>query len=360
MGANVKQLAAKFVGAARSNPEARPEIFRRAADTFMGLAQDPKNTHASVKLAKIGMDFAKAAAQSQPRPPTMDDFTDLLRETQNAYDEVGDGPMDLIARRREVHDERSPLTPGHVSIAPDSFNKDATLGRSAVIKFQPTNEEVAQGIAQSQTVAFWQGVKKEAQAMSVDVGLVNLPSPLASSDAVPLNIRPFGTVEYGSDGNRTIVKFDIANGVRFNVVGNYISVNVAMGPPRITASVFDPTAQITVGASIGTFASPSLAPLIFTEYVDYLPAGGTSDFITIPAKAVQLLPIQNDLAVGETVELTFFGYGGGSARLTDVYCTKSGTAAMPPIPITGDISFVRVRNIGVVTRSFRLPFQLSL
>lgn len=355
MSAAAKKLANEFIGAARVNPAGRGDIFREAAYTFMGLAQNPKNSRLSGSLSKIGLEFANAA--SRERPPTMDDFKDLLLETQQAYNEVGDDPQDLVARRREIHDERTPHTPGFVSIAPESFNRDATLGRSAKIKFAPTPEEVHDGILQNVNVAFWQGTKKEAQAMTVDASLGFLPAPpfgLDTPGGIFLDARPFGEVEYGSDGNRTKVKFDLAFGKRLTVVGNYIAVTVGMDPPRPTFAC--PT--LTAGASIGAFAAPSPAPLVLTAYVDGIAAGTSSKFIPIPLKAVELLPLQSNMILGDTATISFFNYGG--AFISQVFYKQSETTWIQPIPITGDVAFIQIANTSAHGANYRFPFQLAM
>jgi hypothetical protein len=344
----VHKIVNQYVGAAQANPDGRPEIYRQAAYRFMGLAQNPKNARQSHQLAQIGLEFANAAT----RPVTMDDFQDLLRETAQAYDEAGDDPMDLISRRREIHDERTPLLPGQVLITPESFNRDATLGRSAVIKFNPTAEEVAIGILQSQNVAFWQGNKKEAQAMTVDISLGFLP-PLPFDFGTGTDVRPFGEVEYGSDGNRTKVTFDVALGKRLTVVGNYIAVTVGMDPPFVG----HPTTQITAGASIGAFAAPSQGPLVRTAYLDDFDPG-VSNPIPIPLKAVALLPMQTSLILGGTATILFFNYGG--SLISQVFYKQSETTWMQPVPITGDVAFIKVQNTGAGGGNFRLPFQLAM
>lgn len=352
----MKKIANAFIGAAKQHPERAPAIYRRAAQKLIGLSRDPRNSGSAKALQNAAMDFVSAAQRGQ-QSITIDDFTDLLVETAQAYDEAGDDPMDLVAARRDIHEERTPYIPGNVSIAPESFNKDATLGRSAVIKYNPSQEETRNGVKQSETVAFWQGRKKEAQAITVDVALINPVPPAVGIDgADPFNARLYGMVEYGSDGNKTNVKFDIGNGVRFTIVGNYVSVNVGMDPP----SGDNPAPLVSVGASIGTFAAPSQAPIICSAYVDMLVNTEITDFIPIPLKAVKLLPMQTNMNQTEGAEIEFYGYGGGVSPITRVFYIQSATSSMPAIPLYGDVSFVKVRNNGGGPRNFRLPFQLSM
>ena len=356
------ELAERFIAQAKAaKPAERNEIFRQAAYTFMGMAQNPKHARGAQRLTAIGLDFAGAASSKAETPHagpvTMDDFTDLLQETSRSYDEVGDDPMDLIARRRQVHEDRTPVDPGRISIAPESFNKDVTLGRSAKVKFAPNEEDFKAGILNTQNVAFWQGIKKESQAMTCDANLGTLPPPPVAGEFFgPPNVRPFGEVEYGADGNRTKVRFDIAMGKRFTVVGNYISLSVGMRPPKVGA---DDQAILFLGGSIGAFAAPTVAPLVYTEFIDFLPIGQTSAFIPIPLKAAMLLPIQTALPLGDAVEIRFLDFG--SALVSRNFYVQATNTVMDPIPITGDVAFIVVINNSTTTAlDARLPFQLAM
>ena len=345
----IQDLTATFLGAAAAHPERAPQIYRRAAETFTGLASDRKNRAVARHLHEVAQEFAEAAQ----RPPTEEDFHDLLRETAQAYEEVGDDPLDLLARRREIHEVRSP-TP-RVSIAPASFTEDVTLGRAGIFTYAPSAAEIVNGIKQSDTLAFWQGQKAEAQAVTVDVGLISQNFPLPTVTPLPTdNARPYGIVEYGSDGNRTSVKFDVGFGVRFTVVGNYVSVMVGMDPPMSGS----PAAQLSIGASLGLFAAPSQAPVFLTGYVDDLGVGASTGFIQRPQKAIQLGPIQTD-ATGGTTTLEFYHIGGGAAPLYRLEY-PSGTLSASPIPLAGDVGFLKLINNTGGVANYRLPFQLSL
>lgn len=364
MGATAKSIADQFIGAARENPSGREEIFKRAANTFMGLAMDPKNARSSQQLAKIGMDFATAA--SVERPATMSDFTDLLNTTRQAFEETGEDPMGAIARRAEIQAANTPVNPGQISIAPETFDEKSTLGRSAQITYQPTNDDIINGIVQRQTVAFWQGKKKEAQAMTVDVSLGFLPAVLQANDGTPFarqNNRPYAEIEFGSDGNRNLFQMDLGLGKRVTVVGNYVSVNIGMDPPfQPVAPPFNFTTKpITVGASIGAFAAPTAAPLIRTVYMDHLVANNGSAFLPIPLRAAQLLPIQSDLnpnLANQTIEFAIYDIGGN--ELSQFTYLAARNFQMSPIPIYGDAAYIAATLNNGPTTNVRLPFQLSL
>lgn len=387
--ATPNELAKRFIGEAQKNPAEREEIFRKAAYTFVGLAQNPKNVKSQEKLSKIGLDFAHAANREKEHFTT-DDFTDLLTETHQAYNEVGDDPQDLQARRRQIHDERDPGHAKQIAITPESFNTDATLGRSALITGIPTPEQAKQGITQSQNVAFWQGTKKETQAMTVDVSLGSFPSPqinlniysavapppvLFLSPGNPLanypNLRNFGTVqegqiplfthgtvgtraqvigevEYGSDGNRNKVRFDIGYGRRFTVIGNYIAVTVSV----------DGESQVyTAGASIGAFAAPTPAVLTYTQRIDQLPTAQRTIF-QLPLRASAMLPVLSTMLLAETSKIDFLNDQG--EVITSSYFTQTIVPGNTPVPLSPDVAFVQITNGGAFANNFRLPFQLSM
>lgn len=341
-----------YINTAREAPDPA-SVLRAAANDFGKFAMHPKNARMSVQLKNVAMEFAMFASKVKPRrPPTADDFEDLMHETQMAIEEVGDeDQMAIIARQREIHDERSGDAP-RVSISPESFNVNATLGRSATIKYAPSQEDIANDIVQTQTVAFWQGVKREAQAVTVDIGFTLTPDP--SLDA-SYNIRPYAIVEYGSDGNKTARRVDVGFGQRLTVVGNYVSVLVGMAPPMVGKT----NVPVTVGASIGAFAAPSSCPVILTEYIDQLDGGGDSDRLVRPQGAMQLLPLVTDLALGETAILTFYGYGVGGGVILNAFYQQS-VNSVSPIPLPDDVAFVRIHNGAGSARNFRLPFQISM
>lgn len=359
--AKVDQIAQSYIAKAAANPGQRHEICREAAYTFVGLARNPKNAHAAGQLAEVGKAFAFAAASE--RPPVMDDFANLLQETAAAYEKVGpfgDDQMDLIAARREINQERSPRIPGQVFITPESFNMDATLGRTTKIKWQPTDFEIQQGIQQAQTVAFWQGTKKEAQSMTIDSSLgfqPNLRTNKGDSFGAAfasINNRAYVHVEFGSDGNRNIVEYDLRLGQRCTAVGNYLSVLIGAEQPGFG---FDPQI-LEVGASIGAFAAPSAAPLVRTLYIDNLIAGDWTDFLPIPLKAAVLLPVQASITAGGQLDIILCDAGGNT--ITGFLYQQGPLVPQQSIPLYGDVAYVAVKNLSLGTVNARLSFQLSL
>lgn len=349
--ANVNQLIETVVGQAIARPRAAKYILNDAAVTFAGLAADPRNTKIAQQLGAAAAQFATIAN----RPGSVSDFRDLLQETAQSYEEVGDidNDMDLIARRAEIHDDRTRGLP-RISITPKSVDEKTRLGDQATIKFNPSEQERAAGIKESNTLIQWQGYKEEAQTITIDYGL---PQGLPIKNAIG-SARFYGVVSYGSDGTIASVKHDIGNGTRLTVVGSYVGVRVAMAQPPIDL----PGAVLSIGASMGFFAAPSTAPVMLTGYIDGLAATGpsaSSELIQRPAHAALLLPMQSSLATG-TATIKFIGI---DANPTSPLYVVSwiNSAQNIAIPLTNDVAFIQVVNTsGSHVNYFRLPFQLSL
>lgn len=246
-----------------------------------------------------------------------------------------------------------------VSIQPASFNRTSTLGRVAQITYNPTSDQLALGIYQVQTLVFWQGGKVEAQAMTVDIGTVQTPVPKPHS-FTPQSARTYVEMQYGVDGNiQNAVRFDAGTGRRVTVVANYVSVNVGMDAPRDgnTAPV------LTYGASLGTFAAPSQAPLISSVYIDNLAAATPTDFLLVPLRATVLL-VPTPVFTGSTgayngkITVNFYSFGGSIVgQWTWDYATGIGFA---PVPIPADAFVFSVVTAASGTTDVRIPFQLSL
>ncbi len=93
--ASAKQLAHKFIEAAKSksDPRQRRFIIGKAADVFTALARDPSNVGKAPHLEAIAAQFRAA------QPATYDDFDQLVRETAEAYEQAGGEGLDRAPPR---------------------------------------------------------------------------------------------------------------------------------------------------------------------------------------------------------------------------------------------------------------------
>lgn len=252
------------------------------------------------------------------------------------------------------------------AITPPSFNRTTTLGRSSNIKFGATSDEMVQGIKETETVAYWQGDKIEAQAMAVDVGLVLPPAPTFVQGLVtPRDARAYALIEWGIDGYRqSSVEIDVGLGRRVYVTANYIAVTVGMDRPGPSMQ----PVTLTLGAGITAFAGGTQAPVIRTRYFDALAQNTFSDLRPIPIRAVQMLPpMVGDATTGAPVatgllSMNFFGYD-AQQIVQWTFDLTTDAPFVSPQPLPPDAFAFRVNYTGGApgaASNIRVPFQLSL
>ena len=345
MGSKLDQAIAKVVETAEAHPQQAGRVYSEAAARFRRAANDPRRGKFAPVLRDVADTFDAAA-----RPA----------ETQFAA-------ADEAAGGGGASGGGSGLPPGggeppggeevQVAVTPASAAGSLT-GNTIRVKYAPTQEEINDGIQQQGNVLLWQDKKQKAQALTIDAGLIKgeTPAPLGSAYN---SCRPYGIVEYGTDGYRNTVPFDIGFGTRFTVAGNYVSVSVGMDPPLAGFA----QGLMTLGASLGFYAAPSAAPVTRTAYCDNV-AVGPGAFVDVirPAKAVALLPPQSVWPIAPIPAwwLRFVDWGG-----TVAYELKFGPGDIVcPITLTNDIARVLVYNVTPsvpgFTANLRLPFQLAL
>jgi hypothetical protein len=159
-------------------------------------------------------------------------------------------------------------------------------------------------------------------------------------------------VQFGTDGYmEPPVRVDIGRGTRVTGEGNYCTVIVGMDRPAPGIM----SATYTIGARLGFFAAPSIAPPMLTTFIDGLANGTASDPIDVPVRANYILPpVQTDVAGSMRIDfLDSFGV---------VRYSRAILAATPPaapIPVTADIRQIVVNNTGGAPADFRIPWQIS-
>ena len=371
-----EQVVAEVIARARANPSQASLIFADASEYFNRLAEDPRRSEQAPLYQMMAKEFANQSGNRSMRRVTKNDFDEIADQQAQAYESAPGDDMEVEAQRRNIESANDAAgdddTPS-VSIAPKSI-EGSRLGSAVTLQYGAigstsnvvtdiidpatglvtgqtvTQVQTANGIVQEATALLWQGEKKEAQAVTVDVGVL-------SAAAFQTATRPYGVVTYGSDGVTTSARFDIMSGSRFTVVGNYVSVVLGMDQflqlnPQ-TGKNFD-QGVMSFGASLGFFAAPSIAPVMSTIYVDDL-APGNSPMYPRPAKSVALLPPQSS-TFGSNVTMFFMS----STGLTLYQLTFNVGNVIVPIPLSGDVAFIEIQNNDLANRSYRLPFQLAL
>ena len=163
--------------------------------------------------------------------------------------------------------------------------EDDRIGNIATFKYQPTPAEIDNKIFETMTMALLQGTKEQAQAITVDVFVVNQPPALTPGSGIfsSPRCRPYGVVQYGSDGATGSVRFDVGLGRRFTVGGNYVSLLLGMDQPPGWTTTNRNAGQMILGASLAFFAAPTAAPVMLTSYLDTSLAALGTQTVPVPA-----------------------------------------------------------------------------
>lgn len=355
----IEEIRRAVYARAYRDPAQAPIILGQAADRYARAASDPRNRPWAQKLHGLAQEFAQA---QQQQLGAVDDFDEVLEESIDSHQAGAPDDLQLVAVRQQLAEAQS--APVRMTIAPESWSRNTALGRYSMFKYAPSAEEHRLGIRQEDTLVIWPGLKHEAQAFTADFSLANLadfpPVPDDPATEPTLVARPYGFIEYGSDGAKTRVLFDIGFGTRVTVAGNYIAAGAGMSAPP-DADPDDPdleieNMQLRIGCSLGAFAAPSVSPVTFTGYVDRLDNAGLSTPIQRPVKATFLLPLVSDIGAGST-NINFLDF---NCKILYTVTWPGGTIAAAPIPLSPDVAYVRLLNNTGSRASYRVVFQLAL
>lgn len=277
-------------------------------------------------------------------------------------------------------------------------------GGKGVIKFNPTTNEIALGITQQKSLFVWQSEDQLPHYVTVEVGRVAngvggpgadtgtiLPGHFPVSNGVsqggagtfpapqdsagnPLYYRATAQVTIGTPGAmQDPFWIDINRGQRFTALASYVALTAQMSslpineqtgntlvPPTSTLPYI--SGSLPVYGTIGAHVAPSLAPVLYTQYIDNdlrSPQTTAKYFRLIPPRANFLYPVMSVVdGGGNTIFLTFFDVDGTILGQTQFVATS---AFAPPIAIPPDAYIVQVNEGGFgLTRGYRLIYQLSV
>lgn len=197
-------------------------------------------------------------------------------------------------------------------------------------------------------VANWQG--ETAETVPMTVTFFYYPSTLNISS---FDYRPFGRVQFGSNGIITTVDVDIGLGTQFTVSGNVITLQVGLETPGggIPATPLLPR----FGGTVSFYPVVRTTPVTRTRYVDALD-GGQNAIIQIPnfAKSVNFYRVPDMAAtisfLGTTAIYTVVGYAPGADN------------AVRKFPISDDMTTIEISNTAApgTALNVRAVFDLNL
>jgi hypothetical protein len=277
-------------------------------------------------------------------------------------------------------------------------------GGKGIIKFNPSDAERQNGIQQEISLLVWQSPDGLPHYVTIEVGrlvsgvggpgsdgtpgglqyvnpitAVGLGSvgggtwPAAQEGGIPLYYRAAAQVVMGTPGAmQDQFWIDINRGQRFTACVSYVAVTAQMRPPpvdELSGVVISPAAfqtspgvgpqyvsgSMVVYATLGMAVAPSLAPVEYTQFIDYNSIGEgplQSASRIVPPRANFLLPLLAQQP--DTVSIFFFDNVGDTQAQTSIINNQVSNL----IAIPEDTYGVAVR--GTQSQNYRLIYQLSV
>jgi hypothetical protein len=273
------------------------------------------------------------------------------------------------------------------SQGPSLASPPNSTGGKGIIKFNPTPEEITRGIRAQTTLFSWQSPDGQPHYVTIDFGRMangfgapasngsiqpglggggagQFPQPNTGTITSFLSYRATAQITLGTPGTmQDVFYLDIGRGQRFSALASYVAFTAEAEPPP--AGLFSGVVTYVAGAlgvyaTLGIGFAPSLAPLVFTQYIDVLNPGtgnaGAAFTLPIPPKANYILGLQSSNK-SDTMRLLFEDIGGRVIASTNSFA--NGTLIVP-IPLAEDYDAVIVRNEGGVDANYRLLYQISV
>jgi hypothetical protein len=333
---------------------------------------------------------------------------DVLREDQ-AVITLNEKSADFLATRmaHRFHAIAQKLKGGTLAgpegrLGPDPKTQNQWGGKG-VIKFNPTNNEIVQGIKSEISLFSWQSPDGLPHFVTVDIGRytagvggpgndgtkgggatvlsVTNPRPVigavsgatwpaaADQNGNPLYYRAIAQVLLGTPGTmQDPFYIDINRGQRFSTLASYVDVTAQMnGPPidEATGNVIIPanfttpfvSGSLAVYATLGMGVAPPLAPVLYTQYIDNQVAVTNTFIRAVPERANFLFPVLLQ-GIGDTLKLVFINNVGSTVGAIVDPAFGTTPVSVPPIPLPEDCYGVSV--LVTAGTNYRLVYQLSV
>ncbi len=269
-------------------------------------------------------------------------------------------------------------------------------GGKAIIKYNPSSDEVLSGIRQNATLFTYQSPDGLPHYVTIDVGRLSSGLGGPGSDGGPgaaavTNGAGGGSFPLGQDaaGNTLTYRataqiligtpgsmqdpfyIDINRGQRFTALASYVAVTVQMNAPPIDEITGLPlvllgtiqSGSMAVYATLGPAVAPSLAPVLFTQYVDLIappigPPLAAQFSRIIPPRANLLFPIQSSNISG-TISLSLKNVSGQNVATPPAVAAGASQALVIPEDAYSVFVAPSVFPMGAPV-AWRLVYQLSV
>jgi len=275
-----------------------------------------------------------------------------------------------------------------------------STGGKAIIKYNPTQDEIANGIRSEATLFSWESPDGQPHFVTVEVGRVvggvGGPTQDGSPGQTPISniggagggtfpagldaagnpyyYRASARILLGTPGTMQDAFFiDINRGQRFTACVSYVAVTAAMSstprseetgdviiPNPLTGKAFV-SGSLVVYASLGVGFAPSLAPVLYTQYIDLnstdAPAGTYTRFV--PPRANRLISAQSTNG-GAPLKVEF-GSPGADGFITPPFTNgEMGQFNGDGLSISGDGDLLELTSTSGVPAGYKLVYQISV
>ena len=315
---------------------------------------------------------------------------------------MADHLAERMARRFHAaqHKAKGGKDDGSPGVNPRAANQ---YGGKAIIKYNPSNDERQTGISQEVSLINWQSPDGLPHYVTIDVGRLaggyggpgndTRVSSLGTADSGigagtwPLGVDPNAPDGQGGVGVAYFYRatalvqiglpgamqdafyIDINRGQRITALASYVVVTATMGPPPIPSTFRAPryapfSGSMAVYATLGPAVAPSIAPVLYTQYVD-MGDGIVPSFIkVVPPRANNLVALTSSVDAASALELWFLDNPGNIIDAVKVTAASGTIGGAPSRFIPEDCYSILVKFTGgsdnTSKYNWRLVYQLSV
>ncbi len=289
------------------------------------------------------------------------DFTEMIRKKHQAMEEAGGDDLAAhVIYRDSVGKQLPPDSP-----APPSATK-GSLGSSALVSTYASDQapQVYGGVSTNPAVGFAKNVSpaevarwnadNDFETRPVTITFQNITAtPITSKAAIiPVGLRPFGLVQFGTSSASSPLYVDIGRGCQFTVAASAVSVAVGVDPVASNSQTL--INQMQLAGMISFNPVVRTTPIYRTVYIDDLE--GSTLQINVPPFANRVWFFRAAPAsVGAS--LVFQDSTANTVYEVDL---AAGAQMTTPIPLTSDIAFISVAKTAGANNYARLVFELGL
>ena len=273
-----------------------------------------------------------------------DEFHEKLRQRVDAtvgYDGSPRDDLSALAGAQQAQHEAAMSLANYVRVNPPTASRAVLGGRVISLTADLQGKPPIQ-------VVNWVGDDIEACPITVSLN----PSIIQLSPKIEVGgIRAFADIIWGSRDGLQQMRVDIGAGTQFTIAGSVVYVSLGIQPFTVAYAA---NVQVTLNASIAFYTTNKAVPVTYTDYLDDLGNGATSEYIFRPSYAAEL-SVEKTGADAFTIH--FYNFTG-----TEIYTRviAAGTYQNTPISLSQDVAKIKITNSSGSAQNFRVIWQMAV